>query len=235
MQMIMRGYMPVMDTPIWGYRFTIRGDFNGDGKADTFYEHFYSKKEHRETNKYFSGDEDIYELGDIADEKEVDAYMACNGCGVDTLHSGGCIGPLFIKNEGDLDGDGADEVGYVPSIAQMSSINRYHILSYKHGEWMDICRFEIREWQLPPTPFGGRQYGLFGSCGNYMIDPDDTINAALEKNLQTYSEMVKKLKNGKISVSTFDEVTEPVSVVVDLKHLPRKGGIDVPTPPQRDY
>ena len=219
--------MPVMDTPVWGYRFTIKGDFNGDGRQDTFYEHFYSMKERRETNKFFSGDEDIYELANIAGDKDVSSYMTCNNCGVDTLPASGCIGPLFVKNEGDLDGDGADEIGYVPSLAQMSSINRYHILSYKKGKWVELCTFGMWEWQLPPMPFGGREYGLFGSSGNYIIDPGDTINVALEKNLQEFNDLVTKLKNGKINVHTRDEVSDVVDVVVDLKHRPGGRCIDV--------
>ncbi len=136
---------PKVDTPIWGYRFRISGDFNGDGAEETFYEHYYSRRDKRETNKYYSGNEDIYDLDRISNDKDVLSFMSCDSCGVDTLPVYGVTGPLFVKNEGDLDGDGGDEVGFVPALPQMSSMNHYHILSYKGRHWVEVYSFGIRE------------------------------------------------------------------------------------------
>ena len=211
----------VIDTPIMGYRFTLIGDFNGDGKKDTFIEHFYSEVEHQETNKFFSGKEDIYDLDKIKNRKEVRSFFLCSNPSIDTLYAGGVIGPLFIKNEGDLDGDGGDEIGYVPSLPQMSSMNEYYVLSLKHNEWVVLYSFEIREWELPPLPEAGRSYGLFGSDGMYHV-MDDSMNREIEKNLETFHDLLKKLKGGRIKVKTFTKEVEDTFVIVNLKPLKGK-------------
>src|SRR5437867_3380843 len=38
---------------IWGYRFHITGDFTGSGHPQTLTEHFYSRRDKRETNKFY--------------------------------------------------------------------------------------------------------------------------------------------------------------------------------------
>src|ERR1035437_2132940 len=50
--------------PIFGYRFQITGDFDGDGVKEILNEHFYSKCDQKETNKYFSGIDDAWILYD---------------------------------------------------------------------------------------------------------------------------------------------------------------------------
>jgi|GEM_PF-6229826 len=54
---------------------------------------------------------------------------------------------LFWENLGDLDGDGGEELAYVPNYADHSSINHFQIVSWKKG-WQTPFRFEIREDQL---------------------------------------------------------------------------------------
>ena len=54
---------------------------------------------------------------------------------------------LLWKNLGDLDGDGGEELAYVPNYADNSSINHFQIVSWKKG-WQTPFRFEIREDQL---------------------------------------------------------------------------------------
>ena len=207
----------VLDTPVWGYRFTIVGDFNGDGRRDTLHEHFFSRLLNQETNKYYSGNEDIYDLANIAAAKDVISFMACSNCGVDTFPTGLVTGPLFIKNEGDLDGDGADEIGYVPSLPQMSYLNHYNICSYRSGQWKELYSFSMWEWELPPTPEAGRSYGFFGSDGQYMVANDDALNAKLEQDLLHFDDLVKKLPGGKVHIKTRTDYAEDSVAIVDFR------------------
>jgi len=39
--------------PVFGYRFSITGNFDGDEKKDTLTEHFFSGIDHKETNKFY--------------------------------------------------------------------------------------------------------------------------------------------------------------------------------------
>src|SRR3990172_5954494 len=41
--------------PIFGYRFVIDGDFNGDGKKEKLIEHFVSTNNNKEISKFYNG------------------------------------------------------------------------------------------------------------------------------------------------------------------------------------
>src|ERR1035437_8306959 len=56
--------------PIFGYRFQIAGDFDGDGAKEILNEHFYSKRDQKETNKYFSGIDDAWILYDSENKRD---------------------------------------------------------------------------------------------------------------------------------------------------------------------
>ena len=43
----------------------------------------------------------------------------------------------FFCNEGDLDGDGADEMGFVPGRGY-SALRTYFVYSYKNGRWIEL-------------------------------------------------------------------------------------------------
>ncbi len=64
----------------------------------------------------------------------------------DTPH----LGLAYLKNEGDLNGDGIDEIGYVINWADFSNLNSYVIYSYIHQRWEELYRFPIYDWQIPP-------------------------------------------------------------------------------------
>lgn len=217
---VVKNNMIILDTPVWGYRFVIDGDFDGDGHSDTLYEHYFSRYYFSETNKYTSANDDIYDMAVAADTvKHVIAYMGCNGYKIASLMDCGDFGPLFIRNEGDLDGDGADEVGMVKCYAQMSSVNSYRVLSYRAGRWVEKVRFEIREWELPPLPHVGRVYGLFGGMGFYKVR-DDSINNAIEKELHSFNQLLKKLPGNKVRIKTWSHEIDDSMPVLDLRHLP---------------
>jgi uncharacterized protein (DUF486 family) len=210
--------IPCDNQPILGYRFSLKGDFKGDGHTETYTEHYYSLRDQKETNKFYTCVTDVWGLADSATKKLNDSYYLCSDPSMDTLRIGGFIGSLFAKNEGDLDGDGGDEIGYVPSFAQQSSLNDYHIISYKHGWWVELYSFGIWEWQLPPMPSGGIGYGMFGREGTYGV-ANDSLNKALLKNLLTFHDLLQKLKNGKVKVHTRNDEADEISKIVDLRKM----------------
>lgn len=137
--------------PVFGYRFMIDGDFNGDKKKETLIEHFYSKKFKRESNKFYDS-LDYDHLVRFTALKEPISFVTCTNKNIDTLHIADkvqLLGLLFMKNEGDLNDDGADEISYVVNNADWSNLSTYHITSYKNGKWRELYSFAIWDYQNP--------------------------------------------------------------------------------------
>ena len=214
---------PCNNLPVWGYRFVITGHFKANGKKQVLTEHYYSRRDEKETNKFYTCITDIWNVIDSSDKKDNDSYFLCSDPSMDTLRIGGFIGPLFLKNEGDLDGDGLDELSFVPSTPQQSSENQYHIISYKNNKWVQLYAYEIREWQLPSLPEGGIEYGMFGRDGMYSVT-NDSLNTILIENLKNFHGLLHKMKNGKLRIETFD-ATElgVVSKIADLRKIKPAG------------
>ena len=203
--------------PIWGHRFKISGDFDGNGQQETLTEFYYSHRDQKETNKYFKGIEDVWVLYDSAEIRKCQSFLLCSNSKLDTIPVSGILGPIWLKNEGDLDGDGGDEVSFVASYPQQSSLNFCRLLSYKKNQWKELYTFEIREWQIPPLPQAGKTYGLMGSDGLYETDKDDSLNRDLAEAFNAFPGFISKIKNGKVKIYTFTEMAEDTVVVLDLK------------------
>ncbi|CAN5419204.1 hypothetical protein BH11BAC3_BH11BAC3_19860 [soil metagenome] len=207
--------------PIWGYRFQIMGDFDADGMQDTLREHFYSKRDHRETNKYFSGIDDVWILYDSAYARDCNSFFLCNNPKFDTIPIKGIFGPLWLRNEGDIDKDGGDEISFVESKPQQSSMNHCIILSFKNGKWEEIYRFSVREWQFPPLPQAGKAYGLFGVSGSYSVDDNDTTNLKLQKQYDEFPGLITKLRTGNVKIQTFTSEANDTTLILDLSKHPK--------------
>lgn len=207
-------------TPIFGYRFTIQGDFDGDGKQENLVEHYISNG--KETNKYYDGVEEYYDMVDLVIKKNPESFALSDNTKIDTLqiNSGGQLfGISYLKNEGDLNGDGTDEVSYVIDYADFSNLNSWHIVNYKNKEWKEIYTFPIWDWQLPNIPSCTNQYGPFGTENKIT---DNSEDKATEKELLEWKGLVKKLKHNKVQVIYRTDEAEEDTMVVDLKHLPQK-------------
>jgi len=100
--------------PEFGYRFSIRGDFNGDGKLERLTERYFSLLENSESPKYYEV-ESYDELVGIAITKDPLSYLECSNPEIDSLfisNSGQLFGLSHLKNVGDLNEDGGDEISY---------------------------------------------------------------------------------------------------------------------------
>jgi hypothetical protein len=196
-----------ISAPLKGYRFVIKGDFDGDGIKETLTEHFYSKKLNRETYKFYDSLHG-YDLIGLNSYKKPRSFMTCSTKKMDTLtisDSDWQIGLSFMKNEGDLNGDGGDEISYVVNWADFSNCNRCYIKTWKNGQWKELYSFDIWDWQFPDIPQTYTQYGLFGTEDRFSYKGNDSLLKAQQYEFTHFPGLVKKLKNGKTRIEYLGE------------------------------
>ncbi len=207
-------------TPVFGYRFIITGDFDGDGKKEKLVEHYISGIDYRETNKFYDSVSDYGDLVDLAHKKHPLSLVTCTNKSIHDLlidDNGISFGLSYLKNEGDLNGDGTDEVSYVVDWTDWSSLNTWYIMTYRDHQWKVLYSFEMWDWQLPDLPEVFNQYGYFGRENKIMYTGNDTINGFLEKDLHDFKGLVKKIKTNKIQI-IFDNNADMETAIVDLRH-----------------
>jgi len=211
--------VPANIAPVIGYRFVITGDFDGDGRKDTLVEHFTSLLTNKETNKFYDGLTDYGQLVALTVKKEPHSFVSCTNRKIDSLEismGGQLLGLSYLKNEGDLDGDGADEVSYVVDWADWSNLNTCHLVSYKHHKWIELYSFSMWDWQLPSLPQFPKSYGFIGIDGLANVMKDDSLNNSLEKGIRDFSGLIRKIKNNRIEVYR-DERSFLDTALIDLQ------------------
>jgi hypothetical protein len=205
--------------PVFGYRFVITGDFDGDGKSEKLVEHYFSALNHQEANKF---DElaDYDQLVDLVYEKNPYLFLSANTPNLDTLHitdEWQHFGLSYLKNEGDLNGDGTDEVSYVVNWADWSNLNTWHVMTYRNHKWEELHSFSIWDWQLPDLPETFNDYGLFGLANKIIHPANDSINRRLERDLLRFEGLVKKIKIKQIQVVGMNDEAMEDTMLVNLK------------------
>lgn len=208
-----------MDTlkAIQGYRFVVIGDFNGDGSQDSLVEHYYSQRLKKEASKFYENLDYDANVG-LAVQKNALVYLLNPSGKIDSLvisRGGQTFGCSFVKNEGDLDGNGTDELSYVEDYADWSSINTCHLMTYTKVGWKQLYQFTLHDWELPPTPQTSTNYGMFGAEQMSHYADDDSLNRELEKALKEFS-FIQKVKPGTIKVSEIEMEDDENS---DTSHL----------------
>ncbi|HTF81568.1 MAG TPA: hypothetical protein VL947_07580 [Cytophagales bacterium] len=138
---------------------------------------------------------------------------------MDTLHfaSGGqLLGLSYLKNEGDLNGDGNDEVSYVVKWADWSSRNSCHIVTYKNKRWVVLYSFSIAEWQLPELPKTNSKLEYLRTEDNGIHKSNDTSIIRQEEELRQFKGLVRKIDNNKFSVIYTNDSADLDTMIVDL-------------------
>ena len=213
--------LPENVKPIYGYRFMISGDFDGDGKQENLIEHYHSGLTRKETNKFYSNLEDLENLVALTIANQPYSFLLSTNKSIDTLHVSSneqLLGISYLKNEGDLNDDGNDEISFVKDYADWSSMNTWIIMTYKNKQWIELCSFEIRDWQLPEIPYGNNQYGLFGvDKKNVTINWKE--NRKIEKEMLAFEGLVRKVKSNQIEITCMDQEATLVTKVVNLKKI----------------
>jgi len=189
--------------PVFGYRFIITGDFDGDGMKDTLTEHFMSRTDHKEIDKFHYNSADSgwikYALADSIRSKKPISILVSNNSRIKPLlidSTRESFGLAYLKNQGDLNGDGGDEISYVVNWADASSVNFCSIITYKNHRWKNLYHFQIRDWQIPDLPEINDQYRATGMLKNIA----DTTNQRLERELSAFKGFVKKVAKNKIQI-----------------------------------
>lgn len=207
-----------------GYRFVISGDFDGDRKQEQLTKHYYSAIDHTETNKWYA-DIDYDDLVRLTMQKEPYTFLLSDNAGIDTFHISNTaqqLGLSYLKNEGDLNGDGTDEISFVVNHADCSSLNTWHIAAYKDNKWQALYSFTIWDWQLPDLPGTTSQYGLFGLMDKSTNAESDSTNLLLEKQLLEFEGLVKRTGPGQIQVIYRTDEAEIDTMIVNLKLLEKE-------------
>jgi hypothetical protein len=207
--------------PVFGYRFTIIGDFDGDGKKEKLIEHFYSRIDHKETNKFYEN-ADYDQLVELTEKKKPYSFISCDNKRISDLPIAAkdqLLGLAYLKNEGDLNGDGTDEISYVVDWADWSNLNTMHIMTYKNRKWKELYSFSIWDWQLPDLPQTYNQYGPFGLQDKIINTKNDSVNKIIEQNLDNFKGLIKKVANNKIQIIYDNEESDLDTMIVNLKKV----------------
>lgn len=206
--------------PVFGYRFSIQGDFDGDGKIERLTEHYISGIDRNEVAKFYSDISDYERFMTLVEQKQPISFLLSDNRRIDTLHVSNApqvLGLSFLKNEGDLNGDGTDEISYVIDWADMSSINTYAVMTNINGQWKELYSFGIWDWQLPDFPGSVAYFGGFGLDARYFLQPDDTICLRQKKDLEDFPGLLRKIRPYVIEIIYCNPGSELDTAVIDLR------------------
>jgi hypothetical protein len=145
-------------------------------------------------------------------------------CRLDITSNKQQLGLAYLKNEGDLNGDGNDELSYVVCWADWSNFNSCTIVTWKNGKWNELYGFHIRDWQLPDLPETYNEYGPMGLADKYVVR-NDTASQKILLAFNNFKGLIRKKNNGKIQITYTTEDAEVDSTMVDMHKLPRVKGL----------
>lgn len=134
-------------TAKFGDRFSIVGDFDGDGMEDTIYESFVSQLTNLEMPKEFDVDDWGRNVKLIMEHKPL-TRLYSSIAAVDTFtvtDQRQQCGVYFFRTLGNLDGESGDEFGYAVNNADQSNLNTYHVMTFKDHRFVEVLRFDINE------------------------------------------------------------------------------------------
>ena len=133
--------------------FSVSGDFDADGNTEELLENFISTISNEAINKNMNLN--YAALTDSVISLKPKTFLSCENAAIPDLfisEEAQQLGLAFLKNEGDLNGDGSDELSFMVNNADQSAINHVSLMTLRKGKWELLYRFETREDVLPvPT------------------------------------------------------------------------------------
>lgn len=124
----------------------VTGDFDGDKKRDTLYQHNYSRLEKKEID--FAPDPMKVEWDEVIQwfyEQESDVNLKLNKKNAEVLHLGIAQGLYCLITIGDTNKDGKDEIVLVTDRCDLSRVNTCAIYTLCKGKWQLLKEFDIFE------------------------------------------------------------------------------------------
>ncbi len=128
------------------------GDFDGDGRKDTIFQHNYSRLTRTEIDN--SADPFQNEWDTVVKwfyDQDADLYLTINKYNQDTLHVGTAQGLYCLLNIGDNNADGKDEIAFVIDNLDFSKINSCKIYSFCKDKWTQLKQFRVHESSFEST------------------------------------------------------------------------------------
>jgi hypothetical protein len=122
------------------------GDFDGDRKQDTIFQHNFSKLTKTEIEN--SADPFQNEWDTVVKwfySQDADLYLTLNKINQDTLHLGTAQGLYCLINIGDNNADGKDEIALVIDYFDFSRVNSCKIYILCQGKWTLLKQFGVYE------------------------------------------------------------------------------------------
>ena len=208
-------------SPIFGYRFSITGDFDGDGRRETMYERFLSRRTDKETVKFYAGLEYDKLVEYNAWKRPLTIVTSKNNI-IDTLKISDdpqSLGLAWLKNEGDLNGDGGDEVSYVPNWADWSETNTCHLMTYSGGKWHELVELDIRDWMIPELPGLYTEENMCGITAQTPVKNLDSLNRLMEKQLLNFPGFFKKIRKNRVRAIFINSELMEDTVEMELSGL----------------
>lgn len=128
-------------------RFSIVGDFNGDGTVDTLFESYISSITKHEIEKVSDYNDFERNIGLTIQNKPL-TQIYSNIVGVDTLNvtneyqQSGLMNFMYL---GDINSDNCDDFGFMINWADYSNLNTFYIYSLKGNTFKNIFSFRMNE------------------------------------------------------------------------------------------
>lgn len=170
-------------------KLSVTGDFDGDKKTDTVYQHNFSNLEKKEIQ--FSPDPMKIDWDEVVKwfyAQDSDITLSGNKKNSDVLHLGTGQGLYCLINIGDTNKDGKDELAFAIDKCDDSRTNTCKIYTLCAGKWQLLKEFGIREdafdWEGETQPKFNAIRGYLEKQNNVWkhIDNDqneyDTANEA---------------------------------------------------------
>jgi hypothetical protein len=128
------------------------GDFYGDNKGDTVFQHSYSRL--TKTEIEYSPDVFHHSWDSVIRwfyDQDVEVYLLTSNSDIDTVHVGFAQGLYCLINVGDCNLDGKDEIAFVGDQLDHSRTNSGAVYSVCDNRWVMVMTFGIHEGSFDYT------------------------------------------------------------------------------------
>ncbi len=124
----------------------VMGDFDGDGREDTIFQHNYSGLTRTEVDHSPDPTQNAWDtVVQWFVDRDADVYLTMHKDGQDTLHVGPAQGLYCLINIGDINADGKDEIALVIDYLDFSRVNSCKIYSLCNNRWTLLKQFGVHE------------------------------------------------------------------------------------------
>jgi len=124
----------------------VLGDFDGDGKKDTIFQHNFSRL--TKTEIEYSADPFQNDWDTVVKwfyDQDANLYLTTNKSNQDILNLGTAQGLYCLINIGDNNADGKDEIALVIDYLDFSRVNSCKIYTFCKDKWTLLKQFGVHE------------------------------------------------------------------------------------------